>query len=145
MAPGSAPTRRSVGHARLASLLGDLVTAVDPCREIAGEGRRYEGPDLGPELAGDVEACLIAWPPGTGLGMHDHQGSDAVVTVLRSALRERYVRGGVVRQRSLRPGRPVRLAPDHVHEVVNPGTVEALSLHLYSPPVARTALDWGVG
>src|SRR6478672_10517148 len=109
MASGTALTRRSVGPARLVSLLGDLAATVDPGHRIAGVGRRYERLELGPDLAGQVDAWLIAWPPGTGLGMHDHQGSDAVVAVLRPPLRERYVGGGAVRQRWLRPGRPVRL------------------------------------
>ena len=33
-----------------------------------------------------------------------------------------------------------QLAADHVHEVVNPTATEALSLHVYSPPLADAGL-----
>ena len=139
-APTAFPSadRRSIGPDRLEALLVALVAGLDPGHAIPGHGRRYQRLDVGSDLAGQVDAWLIAWPAGTGLGMHDHQGSDAVLAVLRASLEERYLGPAGVRQRSLPPGPPVRLAPDHVHEVVNAGGVEALSIHLYSPPLRST-------
>jgi predicted metal-dependent enzyme (double-stranded beta helix superfamily) len=131
--------RRSVGPERLEAVLASLVASLVPDAAIPGTGRRYERLDVGADLAGLVDGWLIAWPPGMGLGMHDHQGSDAVLAVVRSSLRERYLAPTGVRQRSLRPGRPVRLAPDHVHEVVNTSVLEAVSVHLYSPPLRDTS------
>jgi len=136
-APSSAE-RRSIGPDRLEALLVALVAGLGPGPAIPGHGRRYQRLDVGSELDGAVDAWLIAWPGGTGLGMHDHQGSDAVLAVLEGSLRERYLGPGGVHQRTLRPGPPLRLAADHVHEVVNAGGAEALSIHLYSPPLRST-------
>jgi hypothetical protein len=128
------PTARPLGHERLEALLAVLVATIDPQHRIVGAGRRYERLDVGDELTGQVEAWLIAWPAGTGLGMHDHQGSEAVLSVLRSSLRERYLGADGISHREL--GRAtVRLPADHVHEVVNTTSTEALSIHLYSPPL----------
>jgi hypothetical protein len=128
----------SLGHEQLETLLRELVAGIDPRHEIPGSGRRYERLDLGDVLADRVEAWLIAWPARTGLGMHDHQGSEAVLAVLRSSLRERFLDGSGVSQRLLESGRTERLPSNHVHEVVNTGDVEALSIHLYSPPLGNT-------
>jgi predicted metal-dependent enzyme (double-stranded beta helix superfamily) len=136
--PSPVAVEPALDHDRLERLLASLLGRIDAGHEIPGTGRRYERLTLDGDLGERVDAWLIAWPAGTGLGMHDHQGSDAVLTVLRSSLRERYLDGGAVRQRTLQPGRSVRLAADHVHEVVNANGVEALSLHLYSPPLRST-------
>lgn len=85
----------------------------------------------------DVEVWVIAWPPGTGLGMHDHDDSTAAVRVIDGRLRERYVTAdGDVALRWL-GGRTTVLPGDHVHEVINTETVEAVSIHAYSPRVAE--------
>jgi quercetin dioxygenase-like cupin family protein len=111
-----------------ARLAGNLSPEV----KIGGSGRRYEQLDVG-ELAAQVDAWLIAWPPGTGLPMHDHAGSSAAVYVLRSELVERYIDEDRIVERRLIAGDRVLLPPDHLHEVVNAGGNEALSLHVYSP------------
>jgi hypothetical protein len=137
-APPSAE-RRSIGPDRLEALLVALVAGLDPGPAIPGHGRRYQRLDVGSELDGAVDAWLIAWPGGTGLGMHDHQGSDAVLAVLEGSLRERYLGPGGVHQRTLRPGPPLRLAADHVHEVVNAG--RAVAVH---PPLLAAAAQHGL-
>ena len=85
----------------------------------------------------DVEVWVIAWPPGSGLGMHDHDDSTAAVRVVDGRLRERYVADdGDVRLRWL-GDRTTVLPHDHVHEVINTGTIPAVSIHAYSPPIAE--------
>jgi hypothetical protein len=84
-------------------------------------------------------AWVIAWPAGTGLGWHDHAGSAAAVRVVSGVLRERYVDGDSVAARWLVDGPVYPLGRDHRHEVVNVGDVEAVSVHVYSPPLADTA------
>jgi predicted metal-dependent enzyme (double-stranded beta helix superfamily) len=130
--------RSSIGHERLEAILSELVDrfASSPVRPAAG--RTYERLALPAELTGAVEAWRITWPPHTGLGMHDHRGSEAVLAVVRSSLRERFVDERGVSDRWLRPGSPVRLPTDHVHEVVNVGDEDAVSIHVYSPPLADT-------
>ncbi len=86
------------------------------------------------------DAWVIAWPAGTGLAMHDHHGSRAALRIVAGELRERYVTDArEVAMRWLSPGTSVALAADHVHEVVNVGDVEAISVHVYSPPLTDAA------
>src|SRR6478609_3379345 len=81
-------------------------------------------------------AWVIAWPPGTGLAMHDHDGSNAVIRVVAGNLRERFHSPTGVRTRWLTPGDRHVLPDDHVHEVINLGEQEAVTVHVYSPPLA---------
>src|SRR3954453_17856844 len=46
-------------------------------------------------------AWVIAWPAGTGLGLHEHDGSAAAVRVVRGALRERFAVGDTLNTRWL--------------------------------------------
>ena len=82
------------------------------------------------------EAWVIAWPAGTGLAMHDHGGSRAAVRIVSGRLRERFQEGGDVHVRWLEVGDEYVLSGDHVHEVINLNDTEAISVHVYSPPVA---------
>ena len=80
------------------------------------------------------EAWVIAWPPGTGLEMHDHDGSTAAVYVADGLLRERFVDDdGRISVRWLHAGDTVVMPHDHQHEVMNLGTDEVVSVHVYSP------------
>ena len=86
------------------------------------------------------EAWVIAWPAGSGLALHDHDGSAAAVHVVSGRLRERYVRDdGTVAVRWLTAGGTVALPGDHQHEVVNLGGDEVISVHVYAPPLADTS------
>jgi hypothetical protein len=119
-----------------------------PTVELAALARSYADPAIadsfpsGPQRRWILlhrddahEAWAIAWPVGTGLAMHDHDGSHGHLTVLAGELRERYVADRAVRTRSLVPGPGVDLPDDHIHEVVNIGPGEALSIHVYAPPL----------
>ena len=81
------------------------------------------------------QAWIIAWPAGAGLGLHDHDGSGAAIHVVAGQLRERYLTADGLVARWLGPGVTERLPHDHTHEVVNVGTIEAISVHAYSPPL----------
>ena len=128
---------RSIGRSSLDSwslrgVATRLAAGIAAGDELPGAGRRYRRVDVG-ALAAHVDAWLIAWPPGTGLPLHDHDGSCAVVHVVRSALRERYVVEETIAERHLRAGDHVHLPPEHLHEITNVTDDEALSLHVYSP------------
>ncbi len=90
------------------------------------------------------EALLLCWLPGQGTNVHDHGGSVGVSAVLAGSLREiRYSRQG--------EGQPLAIAgqgdcpasaaavelADTIHEMRNDGSVPAISLHVYSPPLVR--------
>jgi predicted metal-dependent enzyme (double-stranded beta helix superfamily) len=86
------------------------------------------------------EVWLIGWAQSAGLELHDHGGSAAVVHVVEGQLDETYTdrqRGHPLRSRSIIAGDSVALPPSHVHEVSNPGSHDAVSIHVYSPPLTR--------
>jgi hypothetical protein len=86
------------------------------------------------------DAWLIGWPPGTGLDLHDHGGSQGALCVVRGTLDEsRLVRGsgGGVAARRLTAGTASSFGPHHVHAIHNTSPdIEALSVHVYSPPLS---------
>jgi quercetin dioxygenase-like cupin family protein len=115
------------------STIADGIAAGNPAEFVpAGTARRW-GIIAGNESYG---AWVIAWPAGTGLAMHDHSGSRAAIRVVSGRLRERFHADGSVHVRWLDPGDTHVLPDDHVHEVINLHDTEAISVHVYSPPVA---------
>src|SRR5690349_17019651 len=127
--------------------IADRIAADPPLADLtAGGHRRWVLVERGEHH----DAWLIAWPAGTGLAMHDHRGSRAAVRVVAGELRERYVtdaREVAVRWLTREAG--AELASDHVHEVVNVGELEAVSVHVYSPAITdagfRTDADLEIG
>jgi len=99
--------------------------------------------DAGP----GARAWLIAWPPGTGTGWHDHGGASGAMVAVAGELTERSVHapaehvygqplhlpGGVGAVRALTAGRGRAFGGRHIHEVVNEGREIAYSVHVYAP------------
>ena len=86
------------------------------------------------------EAWLLGWPVGEGIELHDHGASSGAVAVVEGTLLETHVQvsdwlrpGGRLRHRRLPEGALVSFGPDHIHDVVNGGARQALSIHVYSP------------
>ena len=112
--------------------IAEGIAAGDPAAFVpAGSDRRW-GIVVSTEA---YEAWVIAWPSGTGLAMHDHGGARAAVRIVSGRLRERFHADGSVQLRWLDAGDAHMLSADHVHEVINLHDVEAISVHVYSPPV----------
>jgi predicted metal-dependent enzyme (double-stranded beta helix superfamily) len=94
-----------------------------------------------PLLQDDVfEAWILGWPVGEGIELHDHGESSGALIVVEGTLLETYVGssrwvrpGGRLRHRRLPEGAHVSFGPDHIHDVVNVGPRQALSIHAYSP------------
>jgi len=92
-------------------------------------------------------AWLIAWPPGTGTGWHDHGGAFGAMVVVTGELTERSTEAppdhdysqslplpgenGRVRRFAAAQGRS--FTGRHVHEVTNDAAVTAYSVHVYGP------------
>ncbi len=134
-----APSRRQTAPPgldahTLSTIVGGLASA-DPAAFLpAGDCRRWA-------LIASTDAYsawVIAWPSGTGLGLHDHNGSAAAIRVVTGQLRERFVSGDELTTRWLDAGTQHVLAADHHHEMINVGSVEAISVHVYSPPLRDT-------
>jgi predicted metal-dependent enzyme (double-stranded beta helix superfamily) len=82
------------------------------------------------------EAWLIHWASGGDIAMHDHGGSSGALWLLRGELSESYadrIDRRPLRSRFLAAGSGITFGPGHVHNLVNPGTAPATSVHVYSP------------
>jgi predicted metal-dependent enzyme (double-stranded beta helix superfamily) len=85
-----------------------------------------------------ADAWLIAWGAGSEVAAHDHGGSRGAVRVLRGALSEAScdLPSGRWQRRSIGSGHSIEVPTTAVHRVSNFGSAPALSLHVYSPPLA---------
>ncbi|MGH7912624.1 MAG: rhodanese-like domain-containing protein [Candidatus Dormibacteraceae bacterium] len=88
-----------------------------------------------------VEVWLIGWAPWQGTRPHDHGGTEGAMTVAEGVLTEHVYLGLAPEDREVHPqktlergaGSVATFAIDHVHRVVNRSTVNATSVHAYSP------------
>jgi predicted metal-dependent enzyme (double-stranded beta helix superfamily) len=104
-------------------------------RWTEGAGRRYAR--LLETSSYDV--WLIVWSPSSGVDLHDHGGSEGAFIVATGRLIETYtdlVRRHPVRSRVVNAGGAIAIPATRVHQVSNPGPGEAVSVHVYSPPLA---------
>jgi hypothetical protein len=86
-------------------------------------------------LTEEVEVWLLTWTPWQGTGSHDHGGAAGAYTVLHGELTETWTDRRGRTKRSVRPaGSSASCGADRVHTVQNRGTLEAISVHAYSPP-----------
>ena len=127
----------TVAGLELAELVGlavDLARAPQRWRPRVrhGDPKRWYVPLLADDR---TEAWLLGWPAGERIELHDHGGSSGAFCVIKGRLVETFVRPGDdhLRQRRLRAGWVVGFGPEHIHDVTNGGTSQALSLHVYSP------------
>jgi hypothetical protein len=83
----------------------------------------------------EFEAWLLGWPVGEGIQLHDHGSSSGALIVLEGTLFETFVLASdrVLHHRRLPEGALVGFGPEHIHDVVNGGHQQALSIHAYSP------------
>jgi hypothetical protein len=84
------------------------------------------------------EAWVIAWPPGGAIELHDHGGSSGAIVVASGDLTETTVtehpdRLANTETTVLRAGMSTTFATPYIHDLVNLGTVPAISVHAYSP------------
>ena len=115
----------------LAAAVADLAETCDawlPRVRLSPEGRWYERL----HSDGEREIWLISWLPGQSTGLHDHGGSRGAFAVALGALEE----VDLAETRTVTAGAPRAFGADYVHEVRNVSTAPAVSVHMYSPPLA---------
>jgi predicted metal-dependent enzyme (double-stranded beta helix superfamily) len=84
-----------------------------------------------------VDVWLICWSAGNDTGWHDHDISSGAVRVLRGELVESKPRiGGVHARTTVSEGCSFSFGPDHIHRLTDEAD-QAVSLHVYSPPLWR--------
>jgi predicted metal-dependent enzyme (double-stranded beta helix superfamily) len=87
-------------------------------------------------LSDALELWLIGWAPGQATPTHDHGGAAGALTVAAGDLIETvHADPGLTRPRRITrsQGSRAHFAPHHIHRVANQGTVNATSIHAYSP------------
>jgi predicted metal-dependent enzyme (double-stranded beta helix superfamily) len=92
------------------------------------------------ELLSDahVTAWLICWMDDQDTGFHDHDISAGAVSVVSgSVCEERLAIGGEPRKRTFGVGDSFHFSAADIHRVRHGGADPAVTLHVYSPPLAR--------
>ena len=86
-----------------------------------------------------VNAWVIWWSEDQDTGFHDHDRSDAAITVIEGHIREERLRlGSGPDSRLIGPGRTVAVPAVAIHRVLHVGLTPAVTIHAYSPPLRRT-------
>ena len=92
------------------------------------------------ELLSDAHltAWLICWMDDHDTGFHDHDISAGAVAVVGGRVREeRLAIDGPTRDRIFGPTQSFHFSSSDIHRVRHAGVEEAVTLHVYSPPLAR--------
>jgi mannose-6-phosphate isomerase-like protein (cupin superfamily) len=89
--------------------------------------------------ADDVNAWVIRWSEGHDTGFHDHDESAAAILVLEGQIREERLRlSAPPDTRTMKTGHMFVVPPTAIHRVRHAGSVPAITIHVYSPPLRRT-------
>jgi NAD(P)H-dependent flavin oxidoreductase YrpB (nitropropane dioxygenase family) len=84
------------------------------------------------------EAWAIGWPPGGKIELHDHGQSHGAVVVASGSLTETTIRAtasgvALISTQYVEAGGHRRFGPGYVHDLINDGEAEAVSVHVYGP------------
>src|SRR6185312_13786605 len=89
----------------------------------------------------DVNAWVICWSEDQDTGFHDHDLSAAAIAVISGAVREDRMRlGSGPLSRVIEAGTSFTVPPVAIHRVMHAGSVPAVTIHAYSPPLTRTGV-----
>ena len=87
-------------------------------------------------LTAGVEVWLLTWAPGQGTPAHDHGGASGAFSVLFGSLREDYrYSTGPIHTKHHDLGTSIGFGTGRAHQVTNISSVNAASVHAYSPPL----------
>jgi predicted metal-dependent enzyme (double-stranded beta helix superfamily) len=92
------------------------------------------------ELISDdhLTVWLICWMDDHDTGYHDHDVSAGAVAVVGGSVREERLRiDGAPCDRAFTAGQSFHFSPADIHRVRHMGSDPAVTLHAYSPPLAR--------
>ena len=129
--------RRDLDAEALTALVEELAARPERWRDLVShrpDARTYA------QLHRDehVGVWLICWMNDHDTGFHDHDLSAGALSVVRGSVREeRLVLGGPPASRTLAAGESLTFGASDIHRVSHAGSVPAVTLHAYSPPLWR--------
>ena len=127
--------RESWSESDLARLTRRFATGATEELYLTARFDRAERWRLRMALTEEVEVWLLTWTPWQGTEQHDHGGAAGAYSVLHGELTETWTDRRGRSKRTVRPaGSSASFGADRVHFVQNRGTLEAISVHAYSPP-----------
>lgn len=135
--PVPRPRRRDLSGAELEQFVRELADRPELWIELVRHDatqRVYE------ELLSDehMTVWLICWMDDHDTGFHDHDISAGAVAVVGGRVREeRLTIGGEPCSRTFAAGDAFHFSPSDIHRVRHGGSDPAVTLHVYSPPLAR--------
>ncbi|HEX2053809.1 MAG TPA: cysteine dioxygenase family protein [Actinomycetota bacterium] len=139
MSVSALPDQDAVQPEILLNIAGGLAASVTGREKLERRGgRRY----VRLLATAAYDAWLIEWYPGSDLDLHDHGGSSGAFHVVEGVLLEQYIdldRPGsfeTLETLAFGPGHTREMAPLRVHRVWNPGPLQAVTVHVYSPPLS---------
>jgi quercetin dioxygenase-like cupin family protein len=87
----------------------------------------------------NVNAWVICWSEDQDTGFHDHDESTAAIFVIEGHVREERLRlGATPDERVIGPGESFFVPATAIHRVLHAGSMPAVTIHAYSPPLRRT-------
>ena len=85
-----------------------------------------------------VNAWLICWSQDNDTGYHDHDVSAAAIVVISGKVREDLLRlSAPASTRVVSAGELFTVPPEAIHRVLHAGRTPSVTIHAYSPPLAR--------
>jgi predicted metal-dependent enzyme (double-stranded beta helix superfamily) len=86
----------------------------------------------------EIEVWVVSWMHGHDTGFHDHDASAAAITVVAGEIREQRLAVGRANiDRSFATGQTIAVRPSDIHRVQHTGDAPSVTIHAYSPPLAR--------
>ena len=132
---GAGPAPRARRHVDLLAIAEGFAASAADLPELHGLAERSWILVAATDL---FEAWAIGWPPGGKIQLHDHGESNGAVVVAKGSLTETTIRPtdrgvALVSARQIEAGEHRVFGPHYVHDIVNDGTEDAVSVHVYGP------------
>jgi hypothetical protein len=124
-------TRAGLGPAALRGITRDYAARPDLWTPLLRYGAEHHW-SMRVHSDDDVDIWLITWLQQQSTTLHDHGGSSGAFTAVSGRIRE-YLASG--REYDVAAGATRSFGARHVHDVYNPYSEPAVSVHAYSPPL----------
>ncbi|MCW3013019.1 MAG: cysteine dioxygenase type [Solirubrobacterales bacterium] len=121
--------------------LSDIVAGLAAYPELWRDDVRFDAEERQCSLIArtdTLEIWAVAWMPGQDTGFHDHDASAAAIAVAEGAIiDERMALADDTISARHEAGTVFTVAAGEIHRARHAGSGPAVSIHAYSPPLAR--------